>query len=164
MSTRVWHALVGIAIVLSAPALAQQEPLGRLFYSPKERAALDANIRSITKQPEKPVYIPPAVTLGGIVTRSDGERTIWIDGRAYHEGSPEDIRVITRPADPGGAQISVQGVSGRRAVRVGQSLDPTSGHTFERYEVLPPAAQKQTTPSPPPDSGAKPALPDPANE
>jgi hypothetical protein len=162
------HALLmasaAMLLVLGTSALAQQEALGRLFYTPKERAALDANIRSITKQPEKPVYIPPAVSLGGIVTRSDGERTVWIDGRAYHQGNPDDIRVITRPGDPGGAELRLRGVSGRLPVRVGQSLDPASGGAFERYETRPHSAQSPTPHLRETAPGVEPALADPENE
>jgi hypothetical protein len=128
-----------VAAAASHAALAQNSQLGRLFYTDRQRAALDANIRSIVKKPEKAVPIPPSVTLNGIVTRSDGERTVWIDGRAYHRDPPADLGITTRPADPGMAELEVKGVARRLPIRVGQRVDPASGKTFEPYETPPQA-------------------------
>jgi hypothetical protein len=132
---------VALALTGNNTVLAQDETLGRLFYTTKQRAALDANIRSMTKAIEKPAPIPPSVTVNGVVTRSDGERTIWIDGRAYHRANTGDINVTTRPADPGVVDLKVQGIRQKLPVRVGQRLDPTSGKTFEPYEIPTPSAQ-----------------------
>jgi hypothetical protein len=83
------------------------------------------------------------VTLNGVVTRSDGERTVWIDGRAYHRTETDELEVITRYAEPGVAKIKVRGVADRRSLRVGQRLDPVSGETFEAFEALPPETRPQ---------------------
>jgi len=129
-------------------AMAQDEMLGRLFYTPGQRAALNANIRSVTEKPKERIPTPPSVTLSGVVTRSDGERTIWIDGRVYHQGNPINIRVIINPENPAGAELTVQGVSKSMPVRVGQKLDPASGNTSERYEEAPrPVATEQRRPT-----------------
>lgn len=127
--------LLAIAALLATDvAIAQEETLGRLFYTSKQRAALNANIRSVTEKPQKRTPIARAVTLSGVVTRSDGERTVWVDGRAYHKGDPKDVRVIINSGDPASAQLKVRGVRKRMPVRVGQKLDPASGNTSERYE------------------------------
>ncbi|NIO40163.1 MAG: hypothetical protein GTO41_08195 [Burkholderiales bacterium] len=135
--------LILILSALHAPgvALANDEALGRLFYTARQRASLDANIRVITRKVEEPTPIPPSVILNGIVTRSDGERTVWIDGRAYHRTDTGDFEVMTRPTDPGAAEIKVQGVPRRQPVRVGQRLDPASGETFESFETSQPATR-----------------------
>jgi hypothetical protein len=127
--------LAVLAVVSTHAAIAQDNALGRLFYTPKQRAALNANVRSVTKKPKQPIEIPRSVALSGVVTRSDGERTVWIDGQAYHQGDPEDVRVITDSGDPARAEIKVRGVRKRVPVRVGQQLDPLSGNTFEPYET-----------------------------
>jgi len=134
---------VCLSLLASNPSMAQDEPLGRLFYTARERAALNANIVRVTRKPVKPVPIPPSVTLNGVVTRSDGERTVWIDGRAYYQGDPDDIRVITRPGEPGVAELKVPGVAKQLPVRVGQQLDPASGETFESYEMPPSLTRPQ---------------------
>ena len=128
--------LAALMCVATNAAMAQDNALGRLFYTPNQRASLNANIRSITKKPEKRTPIPRSVTLSGVLTRSDGERTIWVDGRAYHQGNPEGVRVITNSGDPALAELKVRGVRKRVPVRVGQQLNPASGKTSERYETL----------------------------
>ena len=158
--------MILLTIALAVPAgntsmaqqeTTQEETLGRLFYTARERAALNANIVRVKKQPAKPVPIPPSVTLNGVVTRSDGERTVWIDGRAYHRGNPDDMRVITRPEAPGVAELKVPGVANQLPVRVGQQLDPASGKTFESYENRPTPAQAQRSQPAGVPSGAEPA-------
>ena len=140
--------LIAIVAMLLADnaALAQEETLGRLFYTARQRAALDANIDSTSRRPEKPIPVPPSVTLNGVVTRSDGEQTVWIDGRAYHRTETGDLQVIIRPSEPGTADIKVRGVPKRRSVRVGQQLDPVSGETFEAFET--PPGGRPRTPAP----------------
>ena len=122
-------------------ALAQDETLGRLFYSARQRAALDANIRTASEPAKKTIPIPPSVLLNGVVTRSDGEQTVWIDGRAYHRTESGELQVITRPSEPGVAEIKVPGVNDRRSVRVGQRLVPLTGETFEAFELPPPGTR-----------------------
>ena len=134
--------LAVVTLIVTDAAIAQDEALGRLFYTPKQRAALNANIRSVTEKPKEAKPIPRAVTLSGVVTRSDGERTVWVDGRAYHQGNPKDVRVITNSGDPAGAQLKIRGVRKRMPVRVGQQLDPASGNTSEPYEKPRPVAQQ----------------------
>ncbi len=124
-------------------ALAQDEPLGRLFYTARQRAALDANTRSASERAKKPIPIPPSVTLNGVVTRSDGEQTVWIDGRAYHRNESGELQVITRSGDPAVVEIKVPGVPNRRPVRVGQQLDPVTGETFEAFETPPPQTRRE---------------------
>lgn len=167
MKTGRYFALQALAVLIfSGPGVVteavseEEQALGRLFYTPQQRAALDANVRQAPDTPEKPIVLPPTVTLGGIVTRSDGERTVWVDGRAYHRGNPNNIRVITDPQDPGRAEIGVKGIRARRSVRVGQSLEPVSGTTFERYEARPTPAQVKSPAKSPSDSGAEDASSD----
>ena len=124
-------------------ALAQEETLGRLFYSAQQRAALDANIRSAPEPAKKPIPIPPSVLLNGVVTRSDGAQTVWIDGRAYHRTERGELQIITRSSEPGVAEIKVPGVNNRRSVRVGQRLDPLTGATFEAFELPPPETRRR---------------------
>lgn len=65
----------------SAPANA-----GRLFYTAAQRAQLEAararNVTEVT-QAMQPVRVaaPPAVRFDGLVIRSDGKRTSWINGQ-----------------------------------------------------------------------------------
>lgn len=124
--------------------IAADESLGRLFFTPKQRAALDAGT-PISRPAPKPVAAavtprraapPPApreLHLGGVVTRSDGERTVWIDGKPYHRDQPDDVRIITDVADPGAVRVQPRGAQSPIEVRVGQTLDRRTGTVHEPY-------------------------------
>ena len=62
------------------------EPLGRLFFTPEQRAALDAGklIQAPRSSRVPAARGPREVTLNGVVTRSDGESTVWVNGRAQN--------------------------------------------------------------------------------
>jgi hypothetical protein len=106
------------------------EELGRLFFTPTQRKVLDAGkLVSTQKVPVKPG--PRSVRIDGVVTRSDSDRTIWVNGTAYHGGSPDGVRVKTNPATPGSASIGVPGKSQSTRVKVGQRIDLNSGQIRE---------------------------------
>lgn len=107
----------------AAPALAAGQELGRLFFTPQQRVALDAGRRIATTKPKgrttsakRPVR---EIRLDGIVTRSDGERTFWVNGRAYHNGQPSGLRVTA--VEPAAARIHVGESAKAIKLRVGET-------------------------------------------
>ena len=134
--TRGLRILLVLAAMLPWCATHSAEPLGRLFFTPSQRAALDAG-----KQISKPRTVravaprrPRAVTLNGVVTRSDGESAVWINGHEAGNKSVSGVRASTSAADPTSAQLKVGGARKSVRLRVGQQLDPVSGKVLERYE------------------------------
>jgi hypothetical protein len=126
--------LAALAASVSVAAEGADQRLGRLFFTPQQRATLDAG-RSIA--PAKPRRAarpsgPSEIRLDGIVTRSDGERTVWVNGRAYHNAAPSGVSVAPT-ADPARARVQVR--TDRRPVemRVGQQLDRAAGRVSEVY-------------------------------
>jgi hypothetical protein len=114
-------AIVGFGLgVLSTPCAA--EHMGRLFFTPEQRAALDA--RRKARVPDKPaavVVASPTTRLDGFVKRSTGPSTVWVNGEPLAEGSGEAPRIGPR------VSISV-GEGGRRAaLRPGEVLDRGTG-------------------------------------
>ena len=102
-------------------ALAQSyENLGPLFFNAAERRAI-VEERVGPAEQEKP---PSIVTLSGVLVRSDGKGTAWINGKAVPEGhSPfPGIPVTIRPG-----HISIK----NQAVRPGQMLDLTNSHRVD---------------------------------
>ena len=92
-----------IFVVMAANA-AGAESLGRLFFTPKERAALD---RGKAGQPAELVEARPgepkrSAEMNGYVKRSDGRATVWMDGepRYRQEGrvemNPSTVQTPTR--------------------------------------------------------------------
>jgi hypothetical protein len=133
--------LVCVALCTTS-AVAAADDLGRLFFTPEQRASLDLARRSQSG----PVAGEPyeGLTLSGVVTRSDGSRTVWINGRPQPAG-------IDAGHLPSTATIPLPSGEGRVKLRVGQTLDPTSGQVEESYR------RPQPKPAPPPDANAAPA-------
>jgi hypothetical protein len=110
-----------------APRAAIAQDLGRLFFTPEQRDALDA--RRKARLPDKPTALAPSPTtrIDGSVTRSSGRSTLWIDGAAVPDGTqPEGLRI--RRGSDASRVIVVVGEDGRRIdLRVGETLDRASG-------------------------------------
>ncbi|MGH8722325.1 MAG: hypothetical protein ACREU4_10095, partial [Burkholderiales bacterium] len=79
-------ALLLLCAVL-APGAAPAQELGRLFFTPEQREALDARRRA--RLPDKPAALAPSPTtrIDGSVTRSSGRATLWVDGAAVPDGT-----------------------------------------------------------------------------
>ena len=129
---KVFAISIVVATSIISPAGGTAEPLGRLFFTPAQRNALDAGKFASTKQA---VQRPRSATihLEGVVTRSDADRTVWINGRAYHDGSPQGVQVGTNPAAPASASVRIPGKSATTRVKVGQQLDLNSGRIRENF-------------------------------
>ncbi len=140
-------ALVAGSIIAAAGMAA--EPLGRLFFTPTQRSALDAGRYAGTPAPVAPV--PRTVHLDGVVTRSDAERTVWINGTAYHDRSPDGMQIKTSPAAPASTSIRIPGKAATTRVKVGQRLNLNSGQIQEDFGRRPAATENAEAPvgSPP---------------
>lgn len=131
---------------------AEPVPLGRLFLTPAERAALDT-IRQNSRPPEKIVTpgnaseedetaasptAPPVVTVQGYVKRSDGKGTVWINGQAVQEKSAtKDVEVGRLQGNTNEVQIKLPGAGQTIKLKAGQSYNPASGKVGNLREVLP---------------------------
>ena len=116
-----------MVLFLNSKACAAQE-LGRLFFTPEQRDALDA--RRKARMPDKPAAAPmaasPTTRLDGYVQRSGGRSTVFINGEPVPEGSAEAPRLD--PERRGGKVPIVVGEGGaRRELRPGEVLDRGSG-------------------------------------
>jgi hypothetical protein len=99
-----------LLLLLQSPAESSAtEPLGRLFFSAAERVQMDRR-----QQEDRPALPPPS--LDGIITRSAGTPTLFLDGKAV-SANPAQIHMHQGKA-------SVTGADGRvHRLRVG---DPPS--------------------------------------
>ena len=108
-------------LLLGIPVEAQE--LGRLFFTPEQRTALDA--RRKARVPDKPaavVVASPTTRVDGYVKRSGGRSTVWVNGESLPEG-PSEARIGD------GERVSIPlGEAGRRAtLRPGEVLDRGTG-------------------------------------
>ncbi|MBT0962681.1 hypothetical protein [Denitromonas iodatirespirans] len=112
MSARRGPMLAALLLAAStAPALGAEAPLGRLFFTPEERAALDRN--------ESPTEARTLPRVDGIVQRKGAPATVWIDGQPRR-----DVPAGTRRA-------RVVGPDGQPVWRtVGEPADATDGPTL----------------------------------
>jgi hypothetical protein len=121
-------AVAVLALGLVAAGTARAEALGRLFFTPEQREALDA--RRKARLPDKPaaaVPVSPTTRIDGVVKRSSGKSTVWVDGYAVPDGTqPEGLRV-RRGSDPSHVTVTVGENNRRVELRVGETLDRGSG-------------------------------------
>jgi len=116
------------ALLASGSAGAQE--LGRLFFTPEQRAALDA--RRKARVPDKPAAVPqvesPVTRVDGAVRRAGGHSTVWVNGQPIPEGPQPDAARIA-PSEPGAARVTIPAGEGaqRYDLRVGESVDRGSG-------------------------------------
>ncbi|HEX4927135.1 MAG TPA: hypothetical protein VFV74_03975 [Burkholderiales bacterium] len=126
--TRIARAALLSLLFASGVAQAADE-LGRLFFTPSERAALDA--RRKARVPDKvsaPVVASPVTRIDGYVKRSQGPSTVWMNGESLNEGGSHGPRIETRGPD-GEPRVSVNvGEPGNRVrLKPGESLDRGTG-------------------------------------
>src|SRR4051794_14810898 len=106
---------------LSAPCLAQD--VGRLFFTPEQRQALDARRRArLPDRPNAPVSTSPTTRLNGYVSRENGKSTVWVNGEPLPETASEAPRINAS------GRVGVNVESGARAtLRPGEVLDRGTG-------------------------------------
>ena len=111
--------LLFLALGQSA-AWAQPEPLGRLFFTPQQRAALDRQRQLNPNFLANATDADTSLTINGEVRRSNGRSTRWINGEAQWNGTAPAARVpVGDTFHPGtGERESLLG-EGRIAVKPG---------------------------------------------
>ncbi len=128
--------VLALVALVAAPVAADE--LGRLFFTPEQRSLLDLARRTQTAAPSAGED-GAGVTLSGIVVRSDGRQTVWINGRAQSAA-------VASPRAPATAVISLPGAGGGVRLRVGQTLDPLTGRVEEAWR-RPVQTPRQTPPA-----------------
>jgi hypothetical protein len=148
------------------------EELGRFFFTPAQRATLDnarkQNIRSeIGNDAEQPATpLPQNVSVNGVIRRSDGKNTIWLNNRVVTESQAGALSAAVGKND-NRVRLSVPENGRHVELKVGQSVEIVSGAVGENYmrragikpEIKPAVAAENTgtNPSkdtPPPAAGA----------
>ena len=135
-------ALACLILVMAAPAAAADASLGRLFFTPSQRASLDiarsqrTRATVATEQTQEQVLqpVPQTITYGGMVRRSDGRTTVWLNNRPVDDQKPGDGSAIIRRVWPDGAvTLEVPESSRRVDLKVGQSVEVLSGSVEDGY-------------------------------
>ena len=104
--------LVPLSLCVNGLSMAAPVELGRLFYTPVQRAQLEsARTRNLTQaagasKPDGSGSMPPPLRYDGVLIRSDGETTRWVDGKPQVGASgvaclkPGQIRATGKVYEP----------------------------------------------------------------
>jgi hypothetical protein len=123
------------------PGASAQE-LGRLFFTPEQRAVLDARRRArVPDTPTVSVVASPTTRVDGFVRRSGAPSTVWVNGEPLGEQGAEAPRIVRGSVDP---RVSIPIDGGVRfSLKPGQVLDRGSG---EVRDVLGPNGELRVGP------------------
>ena len=160
------HKYLFLLIFLSSPEVLAADSLGRLFLTPEQRTQLDTaraqrdrrlpvqETEAAPVTPVAPPQGPDVVTYSGVVRRSDGKSTVWINGKPVNERSraqPDHEVSVTGLRNDGAVSVAIPQADRRASLKVGQSLSVTSGTIEESYlrrETLLRPTEKTQAPAP----------------
>lgn len=112
-----------LLLLVAPPPTWGEEAVGRLFFTPERRVALDRARRLNIE--EQQVTQQAIVTVDGAVRRSSGRTTAWINGAAVPEGGLGELRAI--PSTDLSAVHVRQTGDGFSTVVVGTGLNRNTG-------------------------------------
>lgn len=102
-------ALLFLGLIAATPANAEE--LGRLFFTPEQRAQFESNKLQNTDSGGS----GRTLTVSGIVQQHGGKRTAWINGVPQQAGKSDESAPESLP-------VSVPGLSKPVKVKVGQKV------------------------------------------
>jgi hypothetical protein len=114
--------------------------MGRIFFTPAQRATLDnarkQNIRvemgTDSEQPTTQAPVPHNISVNGLIRRSDGKNTIWLNNRVIDEHQPGTISAAIGKTD-NRVLLNVPESGRKLDLKVGQSVEIVSGTIEESY-------------------------------
>ncbi len=120
----------------------QAESFGRIFTTAKQRAILD-NIRRYSKQKKagskilQTVFNNKEVNVNGVVIRSDGINTVWINGKTNLNTNTSEagVKIYRKDIKSDSVTITLSNSSKRITLKPGQAVDPLSGKIRDRYRT-----------------------------
>jgi hypothetical protein len=121
----------------SVPPVCAAEPLGRLFLTPERRAILERQRQANVQEQEQQSLEGATVSLDGVITRSSGRSTVWINGHPQHENTAgTGVQAGVSPRAPAHATITT-GEEVPTDLRVGESVNRA---TREKSDVVAPGS------------------------
>ncbi len=122
--------LCGLLLLAAAHGAGAQE-LGRLFFTPERRAALERQ-RTFNIQ-EAQTLQGTTMSLDGVVYRSSGKNTVWINRTAQTEGDSArtGVSAVVSPKTPGSALLA-PGDETPTQLNVGEAINRATGERNTR--------------------------------
>jgi hypothetical protein len=126
------------ALILAAAGAPAAEPLGRVFFTPEQRATLEA----LRLAPASATTTTDRIKVNGIIQRSGGPTTVWING-VPQAVSPAAVTPAGKSGSPT-VNVAVPGRDEHIQLKVGQSVDISGGESPPERNLPspPPAARK----------------------
>ena len=122
-----------LILLLAMSTAAQAGSLGRLFFTPEQRAQLEYkrthSEAAASTEEDDDIPTSSVLMVNGIVQKHGGARTVWINGRAQNAGNSDE-------RSPESLAVAVPGKTQPVKVKVGQKL------LLEQPAPPKPAAQK----------------------
>ncbi len=130
LTIRLMPGLLGLTLLAPACA-ADVTELGRLFFTPERRAALERQ-RAFNIQ-ETATLQGSNMSLDGVVYRSGGKTTVWINQKAQSEGesSRTGVNAVVSPRTPGSALLA-PGEETPAQLKVGETINRATGERNTR--------------------------------
>ncbi len=115
-----------LIVMASASAAPKHETrVGRLFFTPERRQALDHQ-RLLNIQETQSLQ-GSSLSLDGVVRRSTGKQTVWIKGRAQSYNSrTSGVSVSHTTGNPGQARVNASGEA-PIDLKVGEAVNRATG-------------------------------------
>lgn len=117
-----------LACLAGAVHSAGAEPLGKLFFTPERRTALERQ-RQLNIQETQQVIEGATLTVSGVVQRSSGKTTTWVNGAAQEDmNAATGVRVEVDRANPGKTTV-VAGEETPASLKVGEAINRATRET-----------------------------------
>jgi len=127
------YAADALMSVTAQPAAEKAEiaPLGRLFFTPERRAALER--QRLSNIQERQTLQGATMSLDGVVQRSSGKSTVWINGRPQNENDAARTGVSAKVSgrSPGSAMLA-PGEEAPARLSVGEAMNRATGERDDR--------------------------------
>lgn len=135
LKTRHRASIAGLLFVITGmlvpgPKTYAEEALGRLFFTPERRQILDRQ-RQLNIQEKQEIPEDPTLTINGVVTRSSGKRTVWINGMTQNENETQSgVTVMPNRNEPGKVVVQAEESPSGKA-KVGDTVNRNTGEATD---------------------------------
>lgn len=145
-----WFTALLLLSIVQIVQAADPAPIGRIFFTPEQRAQLDTlRTQKAVASQVRDEPIPENVTYNGIVRRSDGKTTVWVNNEAMTDAELRVKQSIVGRVDSSGRILlqAPQATGTALQLKVGQSAELLSGKIDETYAAPRPAPVVKAKPA-----------------
>jgi hypothetical protein len=134
------HSIILLLSNLYLTPVLAEDNIGRLFFSERERTEIQKlrfNTQQDNTQNKPKLLLPEQITVNGLVIRSQGKNTAWINGeKDLHKTGLPGLRIDIDNLNQRETDIPITIINGEKQAYVspGQHMDTATGERLETYE------------------------------